>query len=181
MVKKEGRKKKVLTIIMSLIVIVVLIVIAPLLYFFGEIFKEMIFIKPSKPKIKYGEFPFELLYEYKGEQKRIVDTIICEYEGISFSLDGGNSRDWTCDFKNDDGYGYYYIDKDNEPDLYIVVPEAPDYYMGDKEESKDASDPYIRYIDEKTGTYYEEKKEIDVVDIKIIEWKPSEPIQNNFK
>ena len=53
--------------------------------------------------------------------------------------------------------------------------------MGDKEESKDISDPYIIYIDDKTGTNYEEKEKIDVVDIKIIEWKPSEPIQNTFK
>lgn len=178
---KKGKKKKILTIIISLFVIGVLVFVAPLLYFFGDIFVEMILIKPSKPQIKHGEFPFELVYEYKGEQRTITDTIICNYEGNSFSLDGGNSRDWICEFKNNDEYGHYYIDKENEPDLFIVIPEAPDYYMGDKDESKDTSDPYIRYIDEETGTYYEEKEKIDVVDIEIIEWKPSEPIQNKFK
>ena len=176
---KKGKKKNFLTIVISLIIIILLVFVAPILYFFGDIFVEMIFIKPSEPTIKYGEFPFELVYEYKGEQITITDTIICNYKGISFSLEGGNSREWTCEFKNDDGY--YYIDKENEPDLFIVVPDAPDYYMGDKEESKDSSAPYIRYIDEETGTYYEEKEKIDIVDIKIIDWKPSEPIQNNFK
>ena len=179
--EKKGKKKKILTIIITLIVIGVLVFVAPLLYFLGDIFIEMLFIKPSKPKIKYGEFPFELVYEYKGEQKTITDTIICKYEGDSFALDGGNSRNWICEFKNDDEYGHYYIDKENEPDLFIVVPEAPDYYMGDKEESKDTSEPYIRYIDEETGTNYEEKEKIDVVDIKIVEWNPSEPIENTFK
>ena len=42
---------------------------------------------PSKPKVKTGEFPFELVYEYKGEQVTITDTIVCEYAGYSFSLE----------------------------------------------------------------------------------------------
>ena len=58
--EKKGKKKKILTIIITLIVIGVLVFVAPLLYFFGDIFIEMLFIKPSEPKIKYGEFPFEL-------------------------------------------------------------------------------------------------------------------------
>ena len=52
---KKEKKKKILTIVISLIVIGVLVFVAPILYFFGDIFVEMIFIKPSKPKIKYGE------------------------------------------------------------------------------------------------------------------------------
>ena len=79
-----------------------LVFVAPILYFFGDIFIEMIFIKPSEPIIKYGEFPFEIKYEYEyeGESGIIKDTIIYEYEGISFALDGGNTRDWKCYFKN---------------------------------------------------------------------------------
>ena len=37
----------------------------------------MIFNKPSEPIIKYGEFPFEIKYEYEGENGIIKDTIIC--------------------------------------------------------------------------------------------------------
>ena len=29
---------------------------------------------PAKPKVKHGEFPFELVYEYKGDKKTIKDT-----------------------------------------------------------------------------------------------------------
>lgn len=36
-------------IIISIVVIRVLVIFAPLLYFFGEIFIEMIFYKPSEP------------------------------------------------------------------------------------------------------------------------------------
>ena len=40
---------------------------------------------------------------------------------------------------------------------------------------------FIMYIDELTGTFYQEKDKIDSVDIEIIEWKPSEPLKNNIK
>lgn len=53
--------------------------------------------------------------------------------------------------------------------------------MGDKEFSEEEAHLLIMYVDESTGTFYQEKDKVDVVDIKIIEWKPSEPIQNNFK
>ena len=58
-----------------------LVFVAPILYFFGDIFIEMIFIKPSEPIIKYGEFPFEIKYEYEyeGESGIIKDTIIYVY------------------------------------------------------------------------------------------------------
>ena len=136
---------------------------------------------PTKPNVKHGEFPFELIYEYKGEQYAFNDTIVCDYEGYSWSLDGGNSRDWICEFSKDNEYGQYYIDKENEPTLYIEVPQAPDYYMGDKEFSKEDAYPHIMYIDESTGTYYQEKDKVDVVGIKIIDWKTSKPLKNNIK
>ena len=39
-----------------------LVFVAPILYFFGDIFVEMVFDKLSKPTITHGEFPFELIY-----------------------------------------------------------------------------------------------------------------------
>ena len=173
--------KRVIIILAILVIAFIVISILPFLYFVGVVLYNMFIDIPAKPKVKHGEFPFELVYEYKGEQTTIKDTIICDYDGYSFSLEGGNSRDWICEFENDEEYGHYYIDKENEPDLYIEVPEVPDYYMGDEEYTKELSDPYIRYVDEDTGTYYEEKEKIDVVDIKIIEWKPSKPLKNNIK
>ena len=135
----------------------------------------------SKPNEKHGEFPFELVYEYKGEQRTIKDIIVCEYKGNSWTVDGGSSRKWSCEFGKDDEYGQYIIDKINDRDLYIEVPEAPDYYMGDKEFDKEYTHPLIMYIDESTGTVYQEKDKIDIVDIKIIEWKPSKPLEGNIK
>ena len=178
---KKSSIKKIIKIIIILIVGFIVICALPFIYFVLMVLYSMFIDIPSKPKVKHGEFPFELVYEYKGEQITIKDTIICDYDGYSWSLEGGNSRDWICDFQNDDEYGQYYVDKENEPSLYIEVPEAPDYYMGDKEFDKEYSKPVIRYIDESTGTNYEQKDKIEVVDIKIIKWKSSKPLKNNIK
>lgn len=184
--EKQSNKKKITIkiLVISLVVLVagfIFMCALPFLGFVAMILYNMFIDIPSKPKVKQGEFPFELVYEYKGEQVTITDTIVCEYDGYSFSIEGGNSRDWTCEFKNNEDYGLYYVDIENEPDLYIMVPDAPDYYMGDKEYDKDDAAPFIRYVDEETGTYYEEKEKIDVVDIEIIEWNPSEPLKGNIK
>ena len=150
--------KKVIKILAILVVVGIVICLLPFLCFAVVILYSMFIDVPAKPKVKHGEFPFELVYEYKGEQITIKDTIVCDYDGYSWSLEGGNSRDWTCEFEKDSEYGQYYIDKENEPDLYIEIPEAADYYMGDKEFDKEYSLPILKYIDEDTGTYYEEKE-----------------------
>lgn len=182
--EKTGKKsliKKIIKVIIILIIGFIVICALPYLYFIGVILYSMFIDVPAKPNVKHGEFPFELIYEYKGKQYALNDTIVCDYEGYSWSLDGGNSRDWICEFSKDNEYGQYYIDKENEPTLYIEVPQAPDYYMGDKEFSKEDAYPLIMYIDEATGTYYQEKDKVDVVGIKIIDWKPSKPLKNNIK
>ena len=178
---KKSLIKKIIIAIAILFGIFIFVSILPFLYFILVVLYSVFIDVPSKPKVKHGEFPFELVYEYKGKQYTIKDTIVCDYEGYSWSLDGGNSRDWKCEFGKDEEYGQYYIDKENLPDLYIEVPEAPDYYMGDKEFDEEYAHPLIMYGDESTGTNYQEKDKIDVVDIKIIEWKPSKPLEGNIK
>ena len=183
-IEENNGKKTIKTIIkIILIIVIVLIIICalPFLYFLGIILYSMFLDIPTSPKEKHGEFPFELVYEYKGEQITLKDTIICDYEGYSWSLEGGNSRDWNCEFQKDNEYGQYIIDTINDRDLYIEVPEAADYYMGDKDFSKEDARPLIMFVDESTGTNYQETDKIDAVGIKIIEWKPSKPLKNNIR
>ena len=179
--KKKPLIKKIIKIVLIIFIGIIIIIAFPFIYFILEILYSMFIDVPSVPKEKHGEFPFELVYEYKGEQITIKDTIVCDYEGRTWSLDGGSRRDWNCEFSKDEEYGQYYIDKENLPDLYIDVPEAADYYMGDKEFDIEYAHPLIMYGDESTGTNYQEKDKIDVVGIKIIEWKPSKPLEGNIK
>ena len=173
------KKKKWLVVVL----IAVLVLLMTLLGIFlsctgaGSVLIEMIFVRPSKPEIKYAEFPFELVYEYNGEQFTVNETIVCDYEGISFSLEGGNSRDWTCYITNNDDYGRYYLNEE----AYIQVPLEADYYMGDPEFDADFATPYIYFADESTGTMYYEQDLTDVIGAKIISWNPTSPLENNIK
>ena len=179
--KNKSILKTIIKIAIILFIVFIVIHLLPFIFFILTILYSMFIDTPSKPKEKHGEFPFELVYEYKGEQKTIKDTIVCDYNGNSWSLDGGNSRDWNCEFSYDSEYGQYIIDNINGQDLYIDVPEAADYYMGDKNYTEEDTQPLIMFIDETTGTNYQETDKIDAVDIKIIEWKPSKPLKGNIK
>ena len=132
--------------------------------------------KPDKPAYEHGEFPFEIVYEYKGETQTIKDTIVCDYNGDSYAIETGNTIDWDCTYENNDDYGLYVVDE-NIPSLFIVVPDGASYYMGEKDATIDIARPYIRYIDDFTGTNYEEYEKVDAFNVKIIEWKPSGPLK----
>ena len=175
------KKKKIIIILLIVVLVLCLLVIVPFLVLFGSIIGEAIFDRPGKPKVKHGEFPFELVYEYENQEYTINETIVCDYEGISFSLDGGNSREWNCYVTNNDRYGQYYLDEDKYNTLYIQVPLEADYYMGDPDSNPEFAVPYIFYIDESTGTTYYEQDLMDVVGAKIISFSPSEPLENNIK
>ena len=161
--------------------ILIVISVLPFLGFVAIVLYSMFIDVPAKPEVKHGEVPFELVYKYKGEQHTIKDSIVCDYEGYSWTLEGGNSRDWTCELGKDNEYGQYIIDNINGQDLYIEVPQAADYYMGDKDFTEEEAKPLIIFIDESTGTNYQEKDKIDAVEIEIIEWKPSKPLKGNIK
>lgn len=175
------KKKNIFLIIVVIALVFLLLIAAPILLVGGSILGEMIFDRPSKPDVKHAEFPFELVYEYDGEQYTIKESIVCEYEGITFSIDGGNARDWTCYITNNDLDGRYDLDPEKYPELYIQIPLEADYYMGDPDADPAFAMPYIYYPDDRTGTMYYEQDLMDVVGAKIISWKPSEPLQNNMK
>lgn len=150
-------------------------------YMTGGILGEIFFNKPDKPIVKYGEFPFEIIYEYNNEQFTVNETIICDYKGITFSLEGGNKRQWNCYITNNDDYGRYYLDKEKYPNLYIQIPLEAEYYMGSSNFSPEFAIPYIHFIDDRTGTTYYEQDLMNVVNAKIISYKLSEPLKDNFK
>ena len=160
---KKKSKKKIAKTIILIILIVVLIILSPLLFLVGSIFSEMIFDRPSKPEIQHAEVPFELVYEDNGEIKKIEDTFVFDYEGIKFSIDGGNSRDWNWYFKNNGNSYSYHI----ESEIYIVVPSQPEYYLSISEFPRD---PYITYSCEETGTMYEEADLSEEIGLKIVSW-----------
>ena len=175
-----NKKKKILAVLLGGVLVGVLAILSVFIILFGPVLKEALFDRPAKPKVTYGEFPFELVYEYDNQKYTVNETIVCEYEGISFSLDGGNSREWNCYITNNDESGRYHLDSDKYRALYVQVPLEADYYMGDPAFNAEFAMPYIYFIDDNTGTVYYEQDLMDVVGAKIISWNVSSPLENNF-
>ena len=187
--KKEKKKKekkpkskatKIIIGILIAAIVLLLVAMGPYLMFCGTIIWEMFFVHPDKPEIERAEIPFVLEYEYQGEKRVIEDAMIYEYEGDSFALDGGTSRDWNYRMRDNEDYGFYYIDPETYPDFYIHIDMNAEYYMGAPDYDYEPEEPYIRYCDE-TGAEYWEYDEIEELDIKILSWSDPQPIENTFK
>ena len=174
-------KKKILLGFLLALLLVIVLAAAFLWYISGGILGEMLFDRPGKPKAKHGEFPFELVYEYNGQLFTVNETIVCDYEGTSFSLEGGNSRDWNCYITNNDRWGRYYPDEAKHPTLYVQVPLDAEYYMGSPDAHEEFATPYLFLIDDSTGTTYYEQDLSDVVGAKIIRWEVSAPLEGNIQ
>lgn len=151
---------------------------------------------PAKPVIKYGEFPFRLVYELNGDQIVIEDTIICEYDGIGIDAGQGKFRKWKSHFLSSGDEVTYLgleLSRDDEKIFYMEVGDE-NYYMGDWEET--------RYEDQETKDFENTIRMIPVEEwtvagwiceilseeelsekynINIIEWTHAPPIENKFK
>ena len=64
---KKSLIKKIIIAIAILFGIFIFVSILPFLYFILVVLYSVFIDVPSKPKVKHGEFPFKLVYEYKGE------------------------------------------------------------------------------------------------------------------
>ena len=164
---KKKSKKKIVKVILLILLIIALIILSPLLLVLGSIFSEMLFNRPSTPEIKHAEVPFVLVYEDNGETKKIEDTFVFDYKGTEFSIDGGTKRDWDKYFKNNGNDFRYHIESEIDPEIYIVVPNEPEYYLSMLDFP---IDPYISYVCEETGTMYEEADLSEEIGLKIVSW-----------
>lgn len=134
---------------------------------------------PPQPEIKYGEFPFRLVYDIRGEQKVVEDAVICEYDGIAMNEGVGKYRKWKSSLmSNNEEYIVLLSLFDGRK---IVYPFGnADYYMGE-----DKTEYYLfpnAIILRNNGSNLiraaELKKEYD---IELISWEASPAIQNTFR
>lgn len=176
----------------------VIMIVALLVCFVGYITFVTIFhpIRPA-PQIQYGEFPFVLTYEIKGETKVIEDTIICEYDGYKMEGEAGWYREWNFHLKS--GKDRITLldlksqDEKNEFDslmleLFFYWGNA-EYYMGEpldyaSHDPKKAQDfDWIEYQyqtpDGIVGySAYTAEEAFRKYGIKLISWECSPPIKN---
>jgi len=151
---------------------------------------------PPSPKIKHGEFNFELKYSILGEEKSIVDTLVCDFEGFEVIAVGGPKvRKYSQRYENKKNYEIFKFRNDPLADSKIVLENfdkyklvlsvAPaEYFLGDLEVYELSEMPYIQLYDITTGYYLypsQCQKIFEEYGFAIINWSCESPIKNTFK
>ena len=73
--KKKKKISKIFIIFLIILFILFGLIAVAVFFILGGGFFMELFSRPGTPEIKYGEFPFELVYEYNDEEFIINDTI----------------------------------------------------------------------------------------------------------
>ena len=181
--------------VISIIGVLMVIMISVLsIFFFAKIFIvsggfSVFMSNPEESEITYGEFPFRITYELKGEVKVIEDVVICEYDGIEDLGTAGKKRKWKS-YLESGNERVSLLKEDDSLEFYFNYG-APENYMGDNQSRRygeglyyDLS--YIPFIKKDNGIQLEDSgmKSEEVWEkygLRIIEWEYSMPIQNSFK
>ena len=146
------------------------------------------FIQPP-PAIKEGKFDFSITYELSGEQKNFSATYVCEYDGVSWSIEGGDfNRDWKDRVEGSyegDTYSAEIGKTEDGGTIVLFFGIYPHYFMGDFTGDRGAPEPslYITYpVDPDGGMrHVGDAAEIEeVYGAKIIGYEYAAPIQNTF-
>ena len=136
------------------------------------------------PEVKEGEFDVSITYEVNGEVKTLDLVYICEYDRVSWTLEGTSYRVWNGNFVGyDDGEVIPVLETESGK-VALCVLIYPEYFMGEPDYI-DGFSPVVltNYI------YYEDGNEMIIDDqeliaeeygVKVIGCEYSEPIENNF-
>ena len=138
-----------------------------------------------QPEIKKAEFDFSVTYEFNGETKTVSGVYVCEYNGKSWAIDGGWSRDWKGYIKDGAEEDIIIIGTTKDGNLVeLNLAMLPEYFMDDFVVGyHDAPQPYIsvRLVDDEGLTFLCEPDEVEAhCGAKIISYEYDEPIQNSF-
>lgn len=139
---------------------------------------------PPQPEITYGEFPFEVVYEAGNEVITVQDTYVCEYEGVDMNEGVGKYRVWKGYVKSTEESAVI-LDQKDDKIMYFTVG-TPEYYMDDLDEYKITSDfPDICVVDlsgkGQMINYFSIEEAYEKLNIKVLSWKFSKPIENTYK
>ena len=142
-----------------------------------------------RPSVKEGKFNFSITYEIFGEVNTLSAVYVCEFDGTSWSLEGGNfSRDWKShtegDYEGDD-YSAMIGTTEDGGDIILFFGIYPEYFMGDPETGdRGIPEPsiYITYtLDVDEYDLVSDPLEVEeIYGAKIINYEYDAPIENTF-
>ena len=143
----------------------------------------------ERPKVKKGEFDFSITYELDGEVKTLSAVYVCEFDGTSWSLDGGYGRDWKSwtegDYEGDDTYSAIIGKTEDGGNIILFFGIYPEYFMNDPACDRGEPEPsiYISYPENENGEsgLVNIPEEVEALcGAKIISYEYDSPIENSF-
>ena len=142
-----------------------------------------------RPDIKDGRFDFSITYRIGEEVETFSAVYVCEFDGTSWSLEGGSFyREWADyvegDYEGDD-YCAVIGTTDDGGDIILFFGIYPEYFMGDSTGDRGVPTPevYITYPEDEDGASRvvampDEVEEI--YGVKIISYEYDAPVENTF-
>lgn len=151
---------------------------------------SLIKMYPKEPTIKYGEFPFSLIYEIDGKTIEVKDTLICAYDGFAADAAQGVYRKWKSYLKS--GKTRVVLYQNHEMEIFFTPNinhwEAGAFYMGDTEVYDKINIPFPNawytndFESKRLNAYIISADEmLEKYNIKLLNWEISPPIKNTFK
>ena len=141
-----------------------------------------------RPEVKEGQFDFSITYEINGKVDTLVAVYSCEFEGVSWSIDGGYGRDWNAhtegDYEGDD-YSAVVGKTEDGGDIILFFGIYPEYFMNDSAGDRGVPEPslYIAYSENdgaEVGLVNDSSEVAEIYGAKIISYEYDEPIKNTF-
>ena len=150
-------------------------------------------LRPPRPEITYGEFPIRVTCEVNGEEIIVEDTVICEFDGYSWT-GGGVYRQWKSSLAS--GREEILLLAIDESTELSCTGDTPEYYMDDLESVNRTREGYEKLrenlfegyfisLRKKTDNGYvsnglSAKEALEKYGFRVISVEYSEPIENTF-
>ena len=144
-------------------------------------------ITVPRPEVEEGDFNFSITYEINGKVDTLSAVYMCEFDGVSWSVEGGYGRDWKAhtegDYEGDD-YSAIIGTTEDGGDIVLFFGIYPEYFMNDSTGDRGAPEPslYISYtldVDE-YGLVSDPLEVEEIYGAKIISYEYDAPIVNTF-
>ena len=140
-----------------------------------------------RPEITEGSFDFSVSYELNGEVKTVTDTYVCNYSGVSFTLEGTAYRYWKGAFegalKKDDSIKI--CDTQDGGEIILSFLMYPEYFMGEPDyaDFTPSYDLAVYYYDENGYILedFDDEQTLASHGVRFIGFEYGDPIENLFK
>ena len=186
---KNGSKRALKIAIKTVLITVISFAFIALLFggteFYRFMYNGLTAPRPPKPKIRYGEFPFTLVYELNGKEIVIEDVLICKYDGVGYVGDFVFAHNkWKQSFKSGNRW-VVLLEIDETTVIHYPTRDSASYYMGEGGGREISFSVDAAIADPNTHDVYTDRvcaeELLSEYGIRILSWEIALPITNTFR